>query len=382
MLTSASRTALAALGAALLAACSTDTAPLAGLDDSDALIASERGDNAGGKLPAPATVTAVVDGRTVTVKWSAVAEAREYKLQLCRAEDSCYSLRTAELSATVRDVEPGSYSARVRARRDQPASVTDENNGWGESAYASAIVAAPPVAPVAPVDRTPPVITASISGTPGANGWYRSAPTVTWSVVDPESAVTSICPPSTISSETTPNGVVVSCTGTSAGGSASASVTIKFDATAPTIAFSGNALAYTVDQTVAIGCSVSDAASGVATQQCAGLTSDAYLLSLGANSVTGQAADHAGNAGASSQSFTVSVTYASLCALTRRFVTNAGVANSLCVKLDAASRAADRGNLQAKAGALNAYANEVRAQTGKWIPADKVPYLVQLAAAL
>ena len=376
MQTAAFRSAFAALAIVLLAGCSTDTAPLAGLDDSGATIAYERGDNAGGKLPAPATVTAVVTGRTVTVTWSAVAEAREYKLQLCLSEDACTSLRTPDLSATVRDVAPGSYSIRVRARRDQPASVTDENNGWGESAYASAVVAA------APVDRTPPVITASISGTPGANGWYRSAPTVTWSVVDAESAVTSSCASTTIATETSPAGVVVSCTGTSAGGSASASVTVKFDATAPAIAFSGNANAYTVDQTVAIGCSVSDAASGVATQQCAGLTSDAYLLSLGANRVSGQAADHAGNAAASSQSFTVSVTYTSLCALVRRFVTNAGVANSLCVKLDAASRAAARGNMQAKAGSLDAFAHEVRAQTGKWIPADKVPYLVQLAAAL
>ena len=42
--------------------------------------------------------------------------------------------------------------------------------------------------PPAP-DTTPPVITKVVSGTTGANGWYTSNVTVTWSVTDPQSAV-------------------------------------------------------------------------------------------------------------------------------------------------------------------------------------------------
>ena len=83
-------------------------------------------------------------------------------------------------------------------------------------------------------DTSPPTITPTLTGTLGANGWYTSTVGLTWNIVDPQSTVTSkICAtPVTVTGNTL--GVTHSCTATSAGGTATASVTIKLDATAPT----------------------------------------------------------------------------------------------------------------------------------------------------
>jgi hypothetical protein len=88
---------------------------------------------------------------------------------------------------------------------------------------------------VPPSDSTPPVITANVSGTLGANGWYTSDVTVSWSVTDPDSSISSTtgCTTTTISTDT--GGQTLTCSAKSAGGTASKSVTIKRDATAPTL---------------------------------------------------------------------------------------------------------------------------------------------------
>jgi hypothetical protein len=84
-------------------------------------------------------------------------------------------------------------------------------------------------------DTTPPVITPTVTGTLGSNGWHTSNVSVSWTVTDPESTVTSTsgCGTSNVTSDTT--GVTFTCTATSSGGTASNSVTIKRDATAPVI---------------------------------------------------------------------------------------------------------------------------------------------------
>ena len=81
-------------------------------------------------------------------------------------------------------------------------------------------------------------------------------------------------------------------------------------------------------------------------------------------------------------SFTVQVTFDSLCRLTKQFVSNAGVSESLCAKLNAAKAAAARGNGSAKAGALRAYTNEASAQSGKALTFEEAAVLAQLARAL
>ncbi len=67
----------------------------------------------------------------------------------------------------------------------------------------------------------------------GSNGWYTGDVTVSWAVVDNESAVTSRtgCSVLTISADTA--GTTLTCSATSAGGASSVPVTIKIDKTAP-----------------------------------------------------------------------------------------------------------------------------------------------------
>lgn len=85
-----------------------------------------------------------------------------------------------------------------------------------------------------PADSTPPVLTPTVVGTQGANGWYTSNVSVSWSVTDAQSTaiVDSGCTAQSFTADTT--GVTSSCAAHSAGGSASDSVTIKIDKTAPT----------------------------------------------------------------------------------------------------------------------------------------------------
>ena len=85
-----------------------------------------------------------------------------------------------------------------------------------------------------PPDATPPVIAANVSGTQGNNGWYTSDVTVTWTVTDAESPVSSKTGCELVSVTSDQSATTYTCSATSAGGSASESVTIKRDATPPT----------------------------------------------------------------------------------------------------------------------------------------------------
>lgn len=100
---------------------------------------------------------------------------------------------------------------------------------------------------VAVSDTTPPVITPQVVGAVGGGGWYTSDVSVTWEVTDPESAVTSTlgCDPSSVLADT--DGTIFTCTATSSGGTAAASVTIRRDATAPVLHVSGAPDGSTVD---------------------------------------------------------------------------------------------------------------------------------------
>ncbi|HET9426508.1 MAG TPA: hypothetical protein VFO55_14145 [Gemmatimonadaceae bacterium] len=218
-------------------------------------------------------------------------------------------------------------------------------------------------------DATPPVIAPSVVGTMGAGGWYTSDVSVSWSVTDAQSAIAERtgCGPSSVSSDVA--AATFTCSARSTGGTATQSVTVKRDATAPTVAFTGNAGAYTVDQQVSIGCTATDAMSGVASSTCAPVSGPAYGFTTGSNTIGATASDHAGNASSATATFSVQVTAGSLCELVKRFVDKPGVANSMCVKLSGTP-------------ALNAFANELRAQTGKSISASNAALLLRLAGEM
>lgn len=140
------------------------------------------------------------------------------------------------------------------------------------------------------------------------------------------------------------------------------------DGTPPVISYTGNAGSYTVDQTVAITCTATDALSGVVSSTCADISGPAYTFPLGTNSYSAQATDRLGNVGTGSTSFTVSVTNQSLCRLVEGWVTQGDIANSLCVKLAHSD--------------YRPFVNEVNAQTGKAISTENAAILLKLVAAL
>ena len=92
-----------------------------------------------------------------------------------------------------------------------------------------------PSATGVPGDPTPPVITATISGTLGANGWYTSNVTVNWRVEDPESTIleSSGCDARTLTADTA--GSALTCSARTDVWQNSVSVTIKLDKTAPEV---------------------------------------------------------------------------------------------------------------------------------------------------
>jgi hypothetical protein len=150
-------------------------------------------------------------------------------------------------------------------------------------------------------DSTPPVITPNISGTLGNNGWYISDVTVSWSVVDNESTISSQtgCTSSTVSSDT--SGVTFTCTATSADGTASHSVTVKRDTIAPALAPLVSPNPVVLNGAASVTANASDTLSGLASQSCGTLDTS----SLGSKSVSCTATDKAGNSASAAASYQV-----------------------------------------------------------------------------
>lgn len=183
------------------------------------------------------------------------------------------------------------FTASAAGNYNITVSVADSGVGTyttNQAAFTLHVLAPPPS------DTTAPVITPSVVGTLGNNGWYTSDVTVSWSVVDNESTVTSTtgCGSTLINTDTA--GTTLACSATSAGGTSSQSVTIKRDATAPTISGSASPAANGAgwnNTNVDVTFTCDDNLSGIAS--CG---PDATLTAEGADqSVVGTAIDNAGN---------------------------------------------------------------------------------------
>lgn len=117
----------------------------------------------------------------------------------------------------------------------------------------------------AAVDDSPPLVTATVTGTSSASGWYLGDVHVSWSVSDPDSEVsTSGCNDVTITTDTDAAGVTITCTATSLGGTTSDSVTVRRDATPPTVAVLGvqDGDAIAAADPPEVGCEAGDASPG------------------------------------------------------------------------------------------------------------------------
>jgi hypothetical protein len=139
-----------------------------------------------------------------------------------------YSVAASVSAAATTPV--GNYSIILRSSASTTSVTTPSGNG---GSLADDIPTSIVVHVVAAADATPPVVTPTVSGTSGSNGWYVSDVTVSWAVSDAESTITSQtgCDTSTITTDTA--GTVITCSATSAGGTTVQSVTVKRDTSPP-----------------------------------------------------------------------------------------------------------------------------------------------------
>lgn len=180
----------------------------------------------------------------------------------------------------------GPYTYKVRYNHSlTPAGSNDAASITGvvEVTYTLTVIA----------DTTPPVIT--FTGTPAnAHGWNNTDVTVSWSVTDSESAISSSsgCDTVVVTDET--SGTTYTCTATSAGGTSSQSVTVKIDKTKPTASANASPAANANgwnNTNVTVSFSGSDALSGI--DFC---DAPVVLSSEGAGqSASGTCTDKAGN---------------------------------------------------------------------------------------
>jgi hypothetical protein len=235
------------------------------------------------------------------------------------------------------------------------------------------------------IDLTPPTLTfGALNPAPNAAGWNSTSVSIPFSASDGLSGVaaTSITSPIVLTAEGVAVGSSVMVTDRAGNSTTFTSPAARIDTTAPTVAYSGNSGTYTVDQTVNIVCTATDSLSGVAASTGKDISGPAYSFNLGANAFSATATDRAGNVGSGGTSFTVQVTFDSLANLTKRFITNVKIADSLCSELMAAKTAAARGNTQAKKRALTNYENDVKKQQGKTLTLAQAALLVKLAGVL
>jgi MBG domain len=161
-----------------------------------------------------------------------------------------------------------------------------------------------------PTDTTPPVITHTLNpvNPDGANGWYKSNVSLTWSVTDPESpnSVTKTgCVNQNITSDQA--ATTYSCSATSPGGSAGpVNVSIKRDATPPTniqfVGGIGNGDSFPFGSVPnAPTCTADGAVSGLASP-CA---VTGYSNAVGSHTLTATATDNAGNSATQPRTYTV-----------------------------------------------------------------------------
>ncbi|HLY15207.1 MAG TPA: PxKF domain-containing protein [Candidatus Limnocylindrales bacterium] len=157
----------------------------------------------------------------------------------------------------------------------------------GNSASATAVVQ---------IDQTAPMISATVSPPPNASGWSSAASeTVTFTCSDAGSGLATACPvPVTVSTEgTTP--VSASVTDV-AGNTATASVSIKLDRTAPTISASvapvPNANGWDNGTSAKVTFTCTDTGSGIASGAC---PAPITVSTEGVNPVTASVTDQAGN---------------------------------------------------------------------------------------
>ena len=114
----------------------------------------------------------------------------------------------------------------------------------------------------------------------------------------------------------------------------------------------------------------------------ASATASCPTTATGTRTVGGNVRDDDGGETPYTATVQVIVSFDSLCDLTKLYVDSADVAQSLCDKLAAAKAAAAAGKTKTKENILDAYVNQVEAQSGKSMTAAEAEILTDLAEQL
>ncbi len=187
----------------------------------------------------------------------------------------------------------------TRATDCQPAGARPDPDCGAGFVYADSAVQA--------LDSTGPNVVAGVTGPSGANGWRTGDATIDWSVTDPESVITGGDCERVVVTADTP-GTTRECGATSIGGSTRGSVTVKRDSTPPlpptvTGITSGTFSEASLPPLETIGCTSTDATSGVASCAVAG-----YSRQAGSHTLTATATDNAGLQSSSTVTYEVAAT--------------------------------------------------------------------------
>lgn len=235
-----------------------------------------------------------------------------------------------------------------------------------------------------PTDTDAPVATPTQAPAANGAGWNSGDVTVSWNWADEAGGSgidTGACTTTSVSSGQGTIALSATCADV-AGNIGTASATVKVDSSAPAVAFSGNAGTYTVDDTVTIGCSATDAVSGIASSTCPTVSASAVSFGLGAHTLTATATDEAGNTTTVSTTFTVVLNASGLCALVHQLSSSEDVADGLCDKIRQIAAASAAGKTKVASNVLGALGNQLRAQTGKALTAAEATLIAGLAAQL
>jgi DNA-binding beta-propeller fold protein YncE len=229
------------------------------------------------------------------------------------------------------------------------------------------------------IDAIAPVITSVVAPAPNAAGWNKEDVVVSFLCSDARSGVANCSAPVTIGSEVKDQ-VIAGSASDNAGNSASTSVTVNVDKTAPAIIVSGiqNGATYEFGLVPAAGYTVSDAYSGVATSS--GTLGGGDGMGLGAFTYSVTASDNAGNSATVTTAYTVIATPTGTIAVVDQLVDTGAVTGAeAAILTDMLTAALAAPNTQSQANKLNAMINHINAKTGKDITADAAAILINAA---
>ncbi len=229
------------------------------------------------------------------------------------------------------------------------------------------------------IDKTPPTVSGTLSRLPDHNGWYNHPVVISWTGTDTLSGIDS-CDATT--NYVGPDGTSITMTGhclDKAGNNGSSTITFKYDSTPPSLTVSSN---MTVFPTNPSGALVSYPQANAtddepSTASCSPLSGSEFPF--GPNIVACIATDDAGNN--ATKTFTITVLTPiqadqKLVSIVNSMNLPGGESNSLDAKLSAALSSLIAHNSNTAKNQLNAFINEVNAQTGKKITQSQAAQLL------